>query len=182
MTNRSKRVTDIIKDTDIETWTTEQPIIISAGTGVGKSHFIKNVLYKYAKERHGKILILIHRKNCVHQFQMEIETDYKTDVITIMTYQKLENSKLLYGIEYDLSQYMYVVCDEFHYFFNDSSFNNHTDISFNMIMKNAASINIFMSATGDYMSRYINKYIKDNGLKEAIQYNIPLDFSRLSIS
>ncbi len=177
MTNCNKRITDIIKDTDIETWTKGQPIIISAGTGAGKSYFIKNVLYKYAKERHGKILMLIHRRNCVNQFQMEIEADYKTDVITIMTYQKLENSKLFYEIEYDLSQYMYVVCDEFHYFFNDSSFNNHTDISFNMIMGNTASINIFMSATGDYMSRYINKYIKDNGLKEAIQYKIPLDFS-----
>lgn len=171
------RVTDIIKVEDIEKWKPNNNILIASPMGAGKSYFCKNTLYDIAKSVNGKILMLIHRSNCVEQFKYEIEADGKSDVIEVITYQSLEYSKLHNTHKYDLSKYKYVVCDEFHYFFNDSSFNNKTAISFNMIMSNTDSIHVFMSATGEHMSRYMKKYIKDNGLEDAIEYEIPFDFS-----
>lgn len=64
---KCKRISDIIIEKDIQTWTPECPVIISAGTGSGKSYFIKNILYKYAKEHNQKILMLIHRTRQTHE-------------------------------------------------------------------------------------------------------------------
>ncbi|MDU5219184.1 MAG: DNA helicase [Blautia producta] len=166
------RVSDKIDEKNIETWNAERPVIITAGTGVGKSYFIKNILYKYAKNNGQKILMLIHRKLCVEQFSMEIEEDGKSDVIDIMTYQKLEKSEM-YEIDLKLSEYKYIVCDEFHYFISDASFNNTTDISFKKIMGMRNAIKIFMSATGDNVEEYIQKIVK----VKPINYRIPFDWS-----
>ena len=75
--------------------------------------------------------------------------------ISSLEYSKLNNTDKI-----KLSNYTYIVCDEFHYFFNDSSFNNKTAISFNMIMENDTAIHLFMSATGEHMSRYMKKLLK----------------------
>lgn len=171
------RLTDVIKVEDVIKWKPNDNVLIAAPMGAGKSYFCKNVLYDIAKSVNGKILMLIHRSNCVEQFKYEIETDGKSDVIEVITYQSLEYSKLHNTNKYNLSDYMFVVCDEFHYFFNDSSFNNKTAISFNMIMNNETAIHVFMSATGDHMARYMRKYIRDNNLESAIEYEIPFDFS-----
>lgn len=171
------RVTDLIKKEDAEKWKPRDNILIVSPMGAGKSYFCKNTLYDIAKSINGKILMLIHRSNCVEQFQYEIEADGKADVIEVVTYQSLEYSVLHNTNKFDLSKYKFVVCDEFHYFFNDSSFNNKTAISFNMIMSNTESVHVFMSATGDHMARYMRKYIKENGLEKAIEYEIPFDFS-----
>lgn len=166
------RVTDKITEKDIETWVPEQPVIITAGTGVGKSYFVKNGLYKYAKAESRKILMLIHRKLCVEQFEMEIEEDGKNDVIEIMTYQKLETNEM-YENDLKLSQYKYIVCDEFHYFISDARFSNTTDISFKKIINTQNSIKIFMSATGENVEEYIQKIVK----VKPINYRIPFDWS-----
>ncbi len=176
--NKEKvRISDIITKEDIKLWKPQDNILIAAPMGAGKSYFCKNVLYDFAKNTGGKILMLIHRANCVEQFKYELEADNKTDVIEVATYQSLECAKLHNSNKYDLATYQFIVCDEFHYFFNDSSFNNKTAISFNMIMNNTKSIHIFMSATGEYMTKYMKKYIEDNGLRKAIQYEVPFDFS-----
>lgn len=172
-----KRVTDLIKKEDAEKWKPRDNVLIASPMGAGKSYFCKNILFEIAKSENKKILMLIHRSNCVEQFQYEIEADGKADVIEVITYQSLEYSVLHNTNKFDLSKYKFVVCDEFHYFFNDSSFNNKTAISFNMIMSNTESVRVFMSATGEHMARYMRKYIKDNGLEEAVEYEIPFDFS-----
>lgn len=171
------RLTDVVKREDILRWKPGDNVLLAAPMGAGKSYLCKNVLYDIAKSVNGKILMLIHRSNCVEQFKYEIEADGKSDVIHVITYQSLEYSKLHNTNKISLSDYMFVVSDEFHYFFNDSSFNNKTAISFNMIMGNTSAIHVFMSATGDHMARYMKKYIKDNGLEDAIEYEIPFDFS-----
>lgn len=99
------RVTDIIKEEDVISWEPGSNILISAGTGVGKSYFCKNTLYRLAKDSGGKILMLIHRSNCVEQFKCEIENDGKSDVITVITYQSLEYSKLNNTNKINLSDY-----------------------------------------------------------------------------
>lgn len=173
-----KRITDVISKEEARNWEPGSNILISAPMGAGKSYFCKNTLYELAKEVNGKILMLIHRTNCVEQFKYEIETDGKSDVVDVVTYQSLEYGKLHNtSKQIDLSLYQYVVSDEFHYFFNDSSFNNKTAVSFQMIMSNESSVHVFMSATGDNMARYMKKYIRDNGLEKAIEYEVPFDFS-----
>ena len=164
-----QRVTDIISMEEIAKWTPDRPVIIEAGTDTGKSYFIKNVLYQYARDRDQKILMLIHRRDCVNQFQMEIEAARKTDVITIMTYQKIEAHRGCL----DLSKYSYIVSDEFHYFIADAKFNVHTDISFNVVMNCHSAIRIFMSATGADVEQYIRRV----RAIEPVKYSIPEDYS-----
>lgn len=141
------RVSDVIPTTEIHKWKNGDVVAISAPCGAGKSYFIKNVLYEQAKKKNQKILMLIHRRNCVDQFSIEIEEANKTDTIDIKTYQSVEYNLINYGnISFD--DYAYIVSDEFHYFVEDSGFNCYTDISFNAIIRCQNSVKIFMSATG----------------------------------
>jgi len=172
------RISNVITESIIKSWKPKENVLISAPMGSGKSYFCKNPLYKTAKDNNEKILMLIHRSNCVDQFAYEIVTAGKDDVITIMTYQAIEYAKLHNTLDkINLSQYRYIVCDEFHYFFNDSSFNNKTSISFELIMNNSTATHIFMSATGNNMENYMKKYIKENKLEKYIKYYLPFDFS-----
>lgn len=167
-------VSEMITAQEINKWNNGDIITIKAGTGKGKSHFIKNSLYQHAKKDNKKILMLIHRRNCVDQFQNEIIADGKTDVVDIETYQYIDTKNRDKGrFDFDFSPYSYIIADEWHYFFNDSKFNSFTDISFNAILNQTDTIRIFMSATGDYMQRYINKH---KGLA-TINYEIPIDFN-----
>lgn len=102
------RVADVIDNFQIEQWKDGSIVTISAGTGTGKSFFVKNILLSYAKDEGKKILMLIHRTNCVDQFKAEIKRDGKEKYIDIMTYQAIE-SRELYKYGLDMSQYRYEV-------------------------------------------------------------------------
>lgn len=168
-------VTDLISVEDIKSWNKGDMITISAGTGSGKSHFIKNKLYEYAKENDLQILMLIHRKNCVDQFQMELESQERTDHLTVKTYQFLEALSRNKTV-YDLGKYDYIVADEAHYMFSDSAFNHFTDISLKLIMEDN-STKIFMSATGNKIFEYIRSE-KHLNIK-TIDYYLPSDYSNI---
>lgn len=172
MKKNTKRVSDLITKQDIASWINGDCITIKAGTGVGKSYFIKNRLYKEAKKNGEKILLLVHRKNCKDQFQKEIENANKSDVIDLMTYQKIESNDIHRVKNIDFSKYAYVICDEFHYFMSDASFSYTTDISLNLILKQTHCVKIFMSATGDMMKQYI-KNIKH---AKTINYELDIDY------
>lgn len=165
------RVSDVVTIEQIKSWDLGDIITIKAGTGVGKSWLIKNRLYDIAKSENKKILMLIHRSNCTEQFIDELVRDNKVDIIDIKTYQKLEFKELKSYFN-DLSEYKYIVCDEFHYFMSDASFSKTTDMSFDLILSQSSAIKIFMSATGDQMKRFIN----DNKNIETIDYELPIDF------
>lgn len=167
-----QRVSDLITSEEINKWNEGDIITIEAGTGVGKSYFIKNILYDFAKEEDKKILMLIHRSNCVEQFTNEIVRDEKIGNITIMTYQALEYRYRKKHEIFDFSEYKYIVCDEFHYFIGDAGFNKTTDISLNMILNTKIPIKIFMSATGEEVKKYINNVKK----LSTIDYKIPITY------
>lgn len=177
--HNKKTVSDIISVSDLESWTPKNIIIISAGTGRGKSYFVKNHLYQYAKSAGKKILFLIHRTNCVTQFRQEIERDGKSDTIDIMTYQKIESDILHFNAHMNFNQYSYIVCDEFHYFISDANFNNTTDISFDEILNANQCIRIFMSATSADMEQYLN--IWSGHYKEYECRKIPCIYSSIVI-
>lgn len=177
METKKLRVSDVITQNEIGKWKNGDVVTISAPCGAGKSFFIKNILYEQAKKKNQKILMLIHRRNCVDQFSIEIEEAKKTDTIDIKTYQSIE-----YGlINYDnisFGDYAYIVSDEFHYFVEDSGFNCFTDISFNAIIRCQNSVKIFMSATGGIMAEMVKKFtLRKNRI---YNYNVQADFSYLS--
>lgn len=152
-------------------WGNGDIITIKAGTGKGKSYFIKTKLYIHAKENGKKILMLLHRKNCMDQFRHEIKEDNKSDVIDIISYQFIEN-KIKKREQFDFSKYDYLCLDEFHYFMSDSSYNKYTDMSLNTILDQKDKVKIFMSATGDYMKQYINR-IRN---LHTIDYDLKINF------
>lgn len=147
-------VSDVISDNEIRNWNVGDVITIKAKPGQGKSFFIKNKLYAYAKKHNERILFLLHRDNTVSQFRNEILREGKEDTIDIRTYQYIEQA-LMYRRGFDISEYKYIVVDEAHYFISDSTFNNRTDISFEAIMSQNSSVRIFMSATIDDIQEYI---------------------------
>jgi hypothetical protein len=166
------KVSEKITIRDIKQWN-NNIITIKAGCGAGKSYFIKNVLYQLAKDNNKKILYLIHRKNCIDQFKTEIIADGKEEVIHIKSYQTIETLRNKRNQIFDFSQYQYIVCDEFHYFMSDATFNINTDISLDIILAQTQCCRIFMSATGDYIKNYINNIKK----LDSINYELPISYN-----
>lgn len=153
-----KRVSDIVKSSDMRSWNKGETIIIKAPTGTGKSYLIKNVLYNLVFANSNafddeKILFLVNRSRLKEQFQLEITKDNKDDFIDVKTYQWLEKLTLydpvtkVLTFDDKLGEYSHIVCDEFHYFVSDAAFNNKTDLSLYTILNSERHIKIFMSAT-----------------------------------
>lgn len=152
-------VTDLISVENIKSWESGDTIVISAGTGTGKSYFVKNKLTTFARSKNKKILFLIHRTQTVNQFTTETKREGKSHIIEIKTYQSLE-AKLRKNEEINFSEYAYIVLDEFHYFLNDAAFNKFTDLSLRKILDTDTAAKIFMSATGEETLRYIENIEK----------------------
>ena len=153
-------------------WEKGEVITIAAGTGKGKSDFIKKELYERAKYENEKILFFIHRSNTVSQFEMELEKAAKNDCITLKTYQAFQAS-LLREAAIDLTEYKYIVCDEYHYFSSDSTFNRFTDIALSALLANQKdSVLILMSATNGF----INSYLEEELSVQTKHYSIPISY------
>ncbi|MBW7572449.1 DEAD/DEAH box helicase family protein [Caproiciproducens faecalis] len=168
-----KYITDLISPKIIETWHDGDVIIISANCGRGKSYFIKNPLYDFAKASGKKILMLLHRINTIDQFQAEIERNHKTDEIEIRSYQKTQ-IEIQYNIPFDWVKYQFIISDEFHYFLDDSSFNTTTDLSLDKIINQKHAVKIFMSATGEDVVDYITDSYPNI---KPITYTLTYDYS-----
>lgn len=170
--NKIKYITDLINPSIIKSWHGGDVIVISAPCGKGKSYFIKNPLYEFAVKNGKKILMLLHRTNCIAQFQEEINEAGKADIIDIYSYQKIEKT-LLFNKSLDWTPYQFIVSDEFHYFLDDAAFNVTTDISLNEIMKQTNTIRIFTSATGENVQEYIQELYNIKPVK----YDLKSDYS-----
>lgn len=156
---KRETVTDLIPMSEVEKWNKGDYITIAAPTGRGKSHFIKHSLLKFAKTKNEKILLLQPRALTKKQFITEIDELQKkygfgANNIEIATYQIFEDEKYSKAINFD--EFDYIVVDEFHYFLNDASFNENTDISLKKILDLKDKKIIFMSATGDMMSKFLS--------------------------
>lgn len=172
---RRKFVSDMIDNKDLATWNDGDRIFIEAGTGQGKSHWVKNVLYELAKGMDDKILFFVHRARTKDQFIQELQG--KSDIIDVRTYQALENhlspnSNVKDENRINLSDYKYIICDECQYFIDDGNFNNFTDISLDTIL-DTNSIVIFMTATSEDIKWYLEnvKHIELIEYGQMINYN-----------
>lgn len=145
-----KRINEIIGQ-EYKQWKKGDLIFITAGTGVGKSYFIENTLDEYCIDNRKKILYLTNRNILKEQVKKDLENFTN---ITVLNYQKIEEF-ILNHVYFD--NYDYVVCDEAHYFFTDSSFSSKTDLFFKMMLSDNSICKILMTATPQILNHYFDK-------------------------
>lgn len=132
--SKKRYISDLITEEEIEKWKPGQKYLIKSGTGSGKSHFVKNVLYEYCRKSGYRILLLSNRNILKNQNLAELG-DEKSEVITSMNYQEIE-SQVLYNnklLENYFKPYSLIVFDEAHFFNVDSQFNRQTDLMLDTI-------------------------------------------------
>lgn len=141
-----KYISDEVGFSTLEKLELDKHYLIIAGTGSGKTYFIKNTLKEFVLEKDKKLLILTHRTSLRVQTKNDIQNAklmfgfYEDDNIQILNYQSILTQDRDF-----LEQFDYIVCDEAHYFTNDS-WNNKTLDEFETI-KNLNAIKIYMTAT-----------------------------------
>ncbi len=111
----------------------------------GKTTMITNVLQPYLKESNRTALYLSPRTVINDQNKADLDDT----VIHSKTYQKLEHD-IINEIDFQ-RDYDFIICDESHYFVEDSTINHLTDESFNFVNGSSAVV-ILMSGTPDYLT------------------------------
>lgn len=162
-------ISDIIPPEEINKWQPGERILITSGTGSGKSYFIQNAIYDKCKESNKKCLLLSNRS--LLRDQNLTLLDEKIDLITPLNYQLLE-TQILYGKNiYQLfAGYDYVVYDEIHHIFEGSNYSRNTDLLIEPIRNPLKDkVFIFITATPRTLLEYNNKY--------EYVYTIPTDYS-----
>lgn len=142
-------------------------VIITAPTGMGKTTFIVDVLLPYLSERKKKLLILCNRKLLREQYLHTIVRKYSSYVelsssVKVMSYQELTaDMNNAIGFKNPFLDYDTIVCDEVHYFYEDSDFNGRgTYLLFQYIIYMCMSKGmIFMSATTENVIPVIEQTI-----------------------
>lgn len=192
------KVNGKIRDDLDARWCPRKPVFISAQTGKGKNYFIEKTLLPYIRDLNYvngtkyKVLILSNRLALKQQIFNRLNgTDdsyddeenrkpyHYRDVADVMTYQNLLYSEyeLRRRQEREHSKYLYVICDEAHFFTSDAMFNPHTQKILGKIVdifKNV--IRVYMSATPYECLKYINKYDS-----RVLFYHFKRDYSYLDI-
>ena len=128
-------------------WRPGKAVFISAQTGKGKNYFIENTLLPYIRELNYvnetkyKVLILSNRLALKQQIINRLsgyddsyddeenrKLYYYRDVADVMTYQSLLYSEceLKRKQKGEYPKYLYVICDEAHFFTSDAMFNPNT--------------------------------------------------------
>lgn len=144
-------------------WEPRQPVFISAPTGGGKNTFVERDLPEYIRglnhrnRTNHKILIFSNRRALTEQTRdrvnkgatenEDIYYDYK-EYVDLMPYHSLLNKvEYLKRIQtHGKSKYLFVICDEAHFFTSDAVFNPDTE----KILE--AIVNIFQDAIRVYMT------------------------------
>jgi hypothetical protein len=162
-------ISDIITTEEIKKWRPGERILITAQTGTGKSHFVKNNIYDFCSKHNLKCLLLSNRSLLKNQNIAGLGD--RTKIVLPMNYQQLENQMLMGKNIYQIyAGFDIVVMDEIHYVFNDAMFSRNTDLLLEPLKKPLKDkIFIFITATPvallDYQSEY--EYV----------YTIPTDYS-----
>lgn len=164
-----KYLSDIIGD-EYKEWHNEK-IILDCGTGSGKTYFILNNLSLFALGEGKSVLYLCNRNKLKEQIEIEVKKNNLCNV-TVMNYQKLQqdiNNKTYKNIHFD-----YVIADEVHYIFTDSSFNYYTDIIYEYLLEQHGNVVVYMSATAKSLFGMLRKqgYVKSDRA-----YKLDADYS-----
>ncbi|QNU67475.1 DEAD/DEAH box helicase family protein [Ruminiclostridium herbifermentans] len=174
------RVSDIIPLSEVEKWNTEDIVLINAGTGQGKTTFVKDILIEYCKENNKSILFLVNRIALKKQTKKDIEKKEKNYIanVRLTSYQAITRLLLKNKNNPDkakaIAHFDYIVCDETHWFFSDALFNNTTDLMWNWLINNSNSIKILMTATALLPKKYIKEVVK----KKVKEYKLTTDYNK----
>lgn len=180
-------------------WNPRQAVVISAQTGQGKNYFVEKVLIPYVKKLNyenktaQKVLIISNRlalKCQVSNRLRENDGMHEDDegriyhykgIADVITYQSiLCRSYYLENVQKNaMSRYIYVICDEAHFFTSDAMFNPYTQRILSAIITIfQEAVRIYMSATPYESFEYIKRY----GETQMILYHFQRDYSYLDIN
>lgn len=163
---------------------TEGNYMIFAGTGAGKTYFIKNTMKYFAIENNKRVLVLFPRDAIKEQTKKDLgqvgEIETYSDIaykhyIQVMNYQSLMN-RIKEDEDY-LDKFDYIVCDEAHYFVNDS-WNNKTQDELEAIL-NSKTTKIYMTAT---YKAFVKLFESRNIKYETLYKQYGIDFNLHSMS
>jgi energy-coupling factor transporter ATP-binding protein EcfA2 len=139
-----KYISDIINLNAVDNLEKGKQYLIIGGTGSGKTYWVKNTLLSNVIRKRKTMLLLVHRsrlkKQTIEDIQIVIKTMGMENDIKVIAYQKTDDFTQDY-----LDRFDYIVCDEAHYFVNDS-WNNRTQDELEKI-KNSKAAKIYMTAT-----------------------------------
>ena len=199
-----------IEKNTIDKWEAAQPVFISAPTGAGKNTFIEGEILQYMRKfnyENGieqRVLIISNRIALKMQIldrinsgddrvldEEKIYTNYKNfpfaDVISYQGFlNKAENFK---RIQEDKSarnrRYLFVICDEAHFFTSDAMFNHDTERILAAIPSIfQESIRIYMTATPYDCLEHIIHYERQNENRKpgfGVFYHFPRNYDYLDI-
>lgn len=178
-------------------WEPKQPVFLSAQTGQGKNYFIENFLIPYLEDLNYKnktkfrILIISNRLALKRQSEKHIrgqdnaEDDEKRiysykDVADVVTYQGLlRRKKDLERVQKKKrSGYLFVICDEAHFFTSDAMFNPYTqEILSSIVVLFKKAIRIYMTATPYECLQYICEHEE----YPPVFYHFQRDYSYMNV-
>lgn len=143
----------------------KRPIIINGQMAMGKTTWVMKTLCPYYIT---KVLMVVPRIPLRNSVEYDKIVN-GADNLDIMSYQEINNALYdkdkWFEMQTTLEKYCCIVCDEFHYWIQDSHFTPLTEFSYNAIMqlKKTAQI-VLMSATPQdiltYMKRQGETYIE----------------------
>ena len=190
-------------EADTDKWEPKQPVFISAQTGQGKNYFVEKTLLPYVRElnckKHTdqKVLIISNRialrlqienriKN-INDQDFEQDTIYSYgDCVDVILYQSILNrvDDLTGKQARKISRYIFVVCDEAHFFTSDAMFNPDTgEILKAIVSIFSDAIRIYMSATPyecmNYITEYEHKYFAQS--QQGVFYHFKRDYRYLDV-
>ncbi|MDD4689721.1 MAG: hypothetical protein PHE51_08265 [Eubacteriales bacterium] len=157
-----KYISELIAD-DYKEWKKGDIILIKSPTGSGKSEFIKKQLLEWCKQNQKSMLLLSNRTLLYNQQISDIQEDLRGGFfkITLGLYQTFKE---------EIEDYDYLVCDECHYFFEDASFNRHTDIIYKKVQNYTDGVVVLLSATPELLrARLKGKITKEYTLPFQIE-------------
>lgn len=140
-----KHMSDLIQD-QYKDWK-DTKVILSGGTGSGKTYFVINILIPYYIGMRKNVLYLCNRTKLEKQIKPELE-NFST--VHVMTYQRLQKK---IRKQRKISRYDLIIADECHYFWTDAKYNSYTDIAYQYIMRQKGNVTVLMSATADSFFR-----------------------------
>ena len=189
-------------ETNTDKWEPRQFVFISAQTGQGKNYFIENTLLPYVRElnckKHTgqKVLIISNRialrlqmENRIKNNDQDVEENaiYSYgDFVDVISYQSILKrvDDLKEKQERKTAKYIFVICDEAHFFTSDAMFNPYTGkILSEIVQIFRDAIRVYMSATPyeciDYIKDYEDKYSTQH--EQGVFYHFERDYGYLDV-
>lgn len=158
-------------------WEPRQPVFILAPTGGGKNTLAEGKLPEYIRELNHlnktdyRVLIFSNRRALTEQARNRLEKGITEDddiyynykeYVDVMPYHSLLNkAEYLKRFQQGKSKYLFVICDEVHYFVSDAAFNPDTE----KILE--AIVDIFQDAIRVYMTATPYECLKHIWKKES---------------